>query len=193
MYKNMDAPLGRYVSSSSSSFIIIINIVIFCYEENILLLPWWIFWQFVHGGRGLWTRFHRHNLRSTREVIGRSTGETNNYLVNKLSIGQENNQLGNKTINGAKKQSIMQTINWLGNKTIDRKKSSSWLKKKSQSLLPAVIEQTNTTSNITKTWKIEIIILVETNITIHVISGNRTNKHYQQYYKNMKEKNNHLG
>ena len=63
-----------------------------CHHENV--------WQIVHGGRGLWTRFHRDHLRSTREVIG-----------------QENNQLGNKTINRAKKQSIMQTNNQLGNKT----------------------------------------------------------------------------
>ena len=88
-------------------YIIISHIIIFCYEENILLLPWWIFWQFVHGGRGLWTRFHRDHLRSTREVIE-----------------QENNQLGKNTINVSKKQSIMQTINQLGNKTSIAKRTS---------------------------------------------------------------------
>ena len=32
---------------------------------------------------------------------------------------------------------------------------------------------------------IEIVILVETNITLLVTSGNRTDKQYQKYYKNM--------
>ena len=34
---------------------------------------------------------------------------------------------------------------------------------------------------------IEIVILVETNITLLVTSGNRTDKHYQKHYKNMKD------
>ena len=60
------------------------------------------------------------------------------------------------------------------------KYQQSWLKQTSHSLLPAAIEQTNTTSNITKKLKIEIIIWVKTNITIHVISGNRTAKELVQ-------------